>query len=103
VRLYLARHADAGVADADAGVIVRRHAREDFGEIGAGRNAGTESECTAFGHRIASVHAKVQENLVKLALVGGNERKFGGQLEIEVDRLREGCLQHGFEIAHERV
>ncbi len=103
MRLHLPAHAASGVAHADAGIILRAGAGERFGQLRARRNRCLERERPAVFHRVARIHAEIQQHLVNLAAIGGDQGKVRLQAQLEVDHFRERRLQHFFQLTHERI
>ena len=103
VRLHLPAHSDAGVAHANARVAIGGDAGEHFRKIGAGRDGSEERKGAAVRHGVARIHAKIQQDLMDLALVGRDQGKVRLQFQIETDRLGKSCLQHWLQLTNERI
>ena len=89
MRLHLLADPAAGIDHADAGVALRFHPRELLAQFRAGDGGALERDRAALGHRVARVHAEIQQHLVKLAPVRFHQRQVVLQAEDEANRLRE--------------
>ncbi len=79
VRLYLPAHATSGIAHADARVVLCGRASERFGQFRTGSHRGLQGEHSAVFHRVTRVDAKIQQHLMNLAAVRGDQGEIGLQ------------------------
>jgi hypothetical protein len=85
------RHSSSGVDDFDANIFARLGA--SVVDRGAIDHGSSQAESAALGHRVASVHAKIEQGLSDLVRIGHDHRQLGTQLQGDIDRFWQRLLQ----------
>ena len=97
-------HADAGVRDAELDVAAGRDGGVSPAEVPAELDiARFDEKLAAIGHGIASVQAKINQDLLDLRGVGLGGAKIGGQQRLNLDLFADDALQERHRFADDIV